>query len=69
MDNKNLKTFNYEGKTITFEFDEGQRMVNATQMAKAFGKRVSHFLQTKQTKELIEAIESRGRYADEFQVW
>lgn len=61
MENKNVKVFEYEGYKITFEFENGQRMVNATQMAKAFGKRVAHFLQNKQTKEFINFLNSRYR--------
>lgn len=54
-----LKSFEYQGTTIVFEFGNGQKMVNATHMAKAFGKKVGNFLQNKQTKEFIAALNSR----------
>lgn len=57
---KKLQSFEYEGKRITFDFGDGQKMVNATQMVKAFkGKRINNFLRSKQTKEFIKVLESR----------
>lgn len=48
----NIET--YEGFPITFENKDGKMMVNATQMAKAFGgKTISHWLSNNQTTELI----------------
>lgn len=55
----NITQFNYEGKTISFEFSDGNRMINATEMAKPFGKRVAGFLRTKETKEYIGLLEER----------
>jgi len=52
--------FNYNGNNITFQIGNGDVMVNATEMAKNFGKRVQHFLSTEQTKEVIDAL-SRSR--------
>ena len=60
MENKSKKVtkiFEYEGNKITFEFENGQRMVNATQMAKVFGKRTNGFLRTKNTSEFIRLLE------------
>ena len=58
-----LQVFEYEGHKITFEFEDGQKMVNATQMAKPFKKKsVNGFLRTEQTKKFIEKLNSR--YAD-----
>jgi len=60
---KKLQSFEYEGKRITFEFGDGQKMVNATEMAKSFpSKKVAGFLRLKQTKEFIKVLNSR--YAD-----
>lgn len=54
-----ITKFNYEGQFISFEFTDGNKMLNATEMAKPFKKRVTNFLQNKQTKEYIELLESR----------
>ena len=55
-----ITTFDYEGQQISFEFADGNRMVNATQMARPFrGKMVADFLRLKNTKEFILALESR----------
>jgi len=59
---KEVQVFEYEGKRITFDFGDGQKMVNATEMAKAFGKRVSNFTRLNQTKDFIKVLESR--YSD-----
>lgn len=47
--------FNYNGNPITFQIGEAT-MVNATQMAKPFGKRPNDYLSLPSTKELIQAI-------------
>ena len=54
-----ITKFDYEGKAISFEFSDGNRMVNATEMAKPFGKQVGGFLRTKETKEYIGLLEDR----------
>lgn len=54
-----VQTFKYDGATITFDFGEGQKMVNATQMAKPFDKPVSGFLRLQGTKEYVELLEER----------
>lgn len=49
------KNFNYNGSSITFS--KGYNvMVNATQMAKPFGKRPVDWLQNQQAKDFIEAL-------------
>ncbi len=56
----NIKVFEYEGVTITFEFTDGAKMINATQMIKAFPKkRMADFLKTQGTKDFILALEKR----------
>ena len=44
--------FNFQGNDVAFEHGKGV-MVNATEMAKAFGKQPIDWLKTKQTKEFI----------------
>ena len=51
--------FNYEGNPISFEFNDGLRMINATEMAKPFSKSVSDFLRLKGTKDYIEVLTER----------
>lgn len=57
-----LKVFEYQGTGITFDF-EGETFINATEMAKPFGKRVHHFLQLKSTIEYLEALLTGGNSA------
>lgn len=52
--------FDYEGESISFEFSDGNKMINATQMARPFkGKLVADFLRLKNTKDYILVLESR----------
>lgn len=51
----NLQVFNYNGSDITFLSGKNV-MVNATQMAKPFGKRTNDFLSAKSTQELINSL-------------
>jgi hypothetical protein len=52
--------FDYEGQQISFEFADGNKMINATEMAKPFkGKLVADFLRLKTTKDFILALEAR----------
>ena len=55
---KHLKTFEFDGKQITFDFGNGEQMVNATQMVKAFDRRLDNFMRLKQTKSFIKTLES-----------
>lgn len=50
--------FQYNGSPITFQKGDSV-MVNATEMAKPFGKRCNDFLSTKQTKELISSSSAK----------
>lgn len=52
-----IKVYNYEGTPVSFSKGEGV-MVNATQMAKPFGKRTSDWLSTNQSKEYINVLAS-----------
>lgn len=55
MNENQIKTFDYEGSEITFSKGSSV-MVNATEMAKKFGKRAVDWLQNKQTQEFINAL-------------
>ena len=55
---KKLKVFEYEGKQITFDFGDGEELVNATEIAKAFNKRLYDFTRMKQTQEFINELET-----------
>lgn len=48
--------YDYQGKQIEFLLS-GDMMVNATEMAAVYGKRVSKFLEKKETQNFIEALE------------
>jgi hypothetical protein len=49
--------FIYQEREIHFSLgNDGDVMINATEMAKAFGKRTDHYLQNEATKKFIEAI-------------
>ena len=62
----NIKIFDYDGVPISFEFTDGNKMINATQMAKPFkkNKQPSNFLRTQNTKEFILALEADFRSSD-----
>ena len=47
--------FQYNGSPITFQKGDSV-MVNATQMAKSFGKRATHWLSNQQSKDFINAL-------------
>ena len=51
--------FDYEGSIISFEFEDGNKMINATQMAKPFGKLVGNFLKSQHAKDYILLLESQ----------
>ncbi|MEL6274774.1 MAG: KilA-N domain-containing protein, partial [Bacteroidota bacterium] len=54
-----ITKFDYEGQSISFEFADGNKMINATEMAKPFKKRVNDFLRLSGTKEYILVLEAR----------
>lgn len=51
------KIFNYNGNPITFQIGDA-RMVNATEMAKPFWEKPVEWLSNKQTKEIINTLQS-----------
>lgn len=58
FNNYTNQIFQYNGSPITF-YKGDSVMVNATEMAKPFGKRCNDFLSTKQTKELISSLSAK----------
>lgn len=52
-----IKRFEYDGKVVTFQLEDGASFVNATEMAKPFGKQPKDFLRTAGTKAFILALE------------
>lgn len=56
--------FDYGGQTISFEFADGNKMINATEMARPFRKQIGHFLALQGTREYILLLESRYRDSD-----
>ena len=55
-----LLKYTYEGSEVTFSNGENV-MVNATQMAKAFGKTPKDWLRTEQAQRMIKAISNRQK--------
>lgn len=54
-----IAKYTYEGEVIAFDFGDTSEMINATQMAKPFGKLVGGFLRLQGTKEYIAALQER----------
>ena len=54
-----IQIFNYNGNGVTFRKGDTV-MVNATEMAKPFGKRPNDYLALASTKELITAITKKN---------
>lgn len=50
------KLFSYNGNEVTFRNEQGVAYINATQMAKHFGKRPNDYMALPSTNELIEAV-------------
>lgn len=51
-----LQIFNYQDTNITFQNEDGVVMVNATQMAKKFGKRPTEWLRNDNTKDFLNEL-------------
>ena len=54
----NLTVFKYEGKDVSFLPQDNNTLINATEMAKAFGKYTKDWLVGKQTKEFLNELSS-----------
>lgn len=53
----NIQVFNYNGSNITFSNENGV-MLNATEMARTFGKTTKDFLRNQSTQDFISALSS-----------
>ena len=53
--------FDYNGNSITFQSGNGDVMVNASEMAKPFGKTTKDYLRSQFAKEFIEALSVRRK--------
>ncbi len=53
----NLHIFTYNNHQITFDFNGISRMINATEMAKVFGKKTQRFMKSQATKAYLSALE------------
>jgi phage antirepressor YoqD-like protein len=56
MENNIVKICDYEGCRVTFRNENGDVYINATEMAKPFGKRPNDYLNLLSTKELIKEL-------------
>ncbi len=54
-----MQIFDYKGAGVTFKTVDGIVMINATEMAKPFGKQPADFLKLKSTKEFIQVLENQ----------
>ena len=57
--NEQLSVLTFHGSNIAFQEIEGKMMINATQMAKPFGRKTKDWLKTLQAKDLMKAV-SKG---------
>ena len=58
------KIYNYNGTDITFLSGNGDVMVNATEMAKPFGKQPSDWTKTKSSQEFIDSLSAVGIFSE-----
>ena len=54
--NEQISVLQFHGSNIAFEEINGKMMVNATQMAKAYGKKPDNWLRTQQAKDLAKVL-------------
>ena len=52
-------SYSYNNNPISFDFSGGEKMINATEMAKFFGKRPVDFLRLPQTEKFIKVLKVR----------
>jgi phage antirepressor YoqD-like protein len=53
--------FKYQGNDITFQIGNGDVMVNATEMARPFGKRAGEWIRLPSTQNYLDALEAMGK--------
>ncbi|MBK5213385.1 MAG: KilA-N domain-containing protein [Flavobacteriaceae bacterium] len=58
-ENEQFSVLQYHGSNVAFEEINGRMMVNATQMAKPFGKTPKDWLRTQQAKDLLNVVSKR----------
>jgi KilA-N domain len=56
MEQTPIVKFEYEGFPISFDFGDGSKLVNATEMAKPFNKLLKDFFRLQQTAEYIDVL-------------
>lgn len=56
MKNTTVQIYNYNDTPVSFRMEDGMIMINATAMAKPFGKRPVDYLRLPSTTELVQAI-------------
>ena len=65
----NLSKFSYDGHDVTFDLNQRGVEINATEMAKPFGKQPAHWLRLPSTLKFIEALRAmRNIQSDEYVV-
>lgn len=57
--NLTVNVLQYQGSKVAIEEINGKQMINATQMAKPFGKTTKDWLRTQQAKELLKTVAVR----------
>ncbi len=68
MKSNEIAIYEYNGNPISFDKIEKGYMINATQMAKPFGKRPNDYLNLPSTNELIKAITRKSGIAENHMV-
>ena len=63
----NTQIFQYNGNAVTFKTEKGVTYINATEMARPFGKRPVDYLRLPSTNELVKAV-VRKSHSGECQV-
>lgn len=53
--------YNYDGNDVTFHFGNGDVMINATEMARPFGKRAGEWLRLPSTTNFLAVLEAMGK--------
>jgi phage antirepressor YoqD-like protein len=63
-----LQIFNYNNDNVTFRNEYNVIYVNATEMAKPFGKRTNDYLSNQSTEEFVNALRFAGNVAHPYRV-
>jgi len=56
-----LQSFNYNGSEVLFRLDNTNVMLNATDMAKPYGKKTSEWIRLPSTNNFLQAMETMGK--------